>query len=202
MLALFPLAAPLLEARAGGKDPGDRIPREVRDLQGTYKGSWTMYGIDASGKVVPRMAWTDTMRAAAPEVQGDRAYVLTTDEMVFEGAAIPAMNIKGKEGYFVKEGRLGDYFIEVMGQVHRMVKLADNVWTYTTAASPQDLAPLGFPKGASGQHVLVKVVTREQEVETHRVSRLTTVSWTDAAGKQRWLQFVSLQGIHQRQPGK
>jgi hypothetical protein len=47
--------------------------------------------------------------------------------------------------------------------------------------------------------VLVKVVTKEQGVETHRISRLTTVSWKDREGKDRWLQFVSLQGFHKRQ---
>ncbi len=38
-----------------------------------------------------------------------------------------------------------------------------------------------------------------QGAETHWISRLTTVSWKDKAGKERWLQFVSLQGYHKRQ---
>jgi hypothetical protein len=44
------------------------------------------------------------------------------------------------------------------------------------------------------------VVTKEQVMETHRISRLTTVSWKDKEGKECWLQFVSLQGFHKRQP--
>jgi hypothetical protein len=46
---------------------------------------------------------------------------------------------------------------------------------------------------------VIKVVTKEQGVETHRISRLTTVSWKDKEGKERWLQFLSLQGSHKRQ---
>jgi hypothetical protein len=178
----------------------DAPPKEIRDLVGTYTGSWTMFGIDEKGEVVKRMAWTDTIKAEKPEVKGDRAYVSTTDVMTFEGGKIPPFKVQGKEGYFLKkDGGLGDYFIETSGQTNRMVKVGDNVWSYTTPAAAQELGRLGFPKGASGQHVLVKVVTSEQGVETHRVSRVTTVSWKDKDGKERVLQFVSLQGYHKRQ---
>jgi hypothetical protein len=82
-----------------------------------------------------------------------------------------------------------------------MVKVGENVWSYTTPpAAAQELGRLGFPKDATGQHVLVKVVTKEQGVETHRISRLTTVNWKDKEGKERVLQFVSLQRYHKRQP--
>ena len=177
------------------------IPKEVQALEGTYTGSWTMFGVDEKGEVVKRMAWTDTIKAEKPEVKGDRAYLSTTDAMTFEGGKIPPFKVQGKEGYFLKkDGGLGDYFIETSGQTNRMVMVGDNVWSYTTPAAAQELSRLGFPNDASGQHVLVKVVTKEQGVETHRISRLTTVSWKDKEGKERWLQFVSLQGFHKRQP--
>jgi hypothetical protein len=57
---------------------------------------------------------------------------------------------------------------------------------------------MGFPKGATGRHVVVKVVTNEAGSETHRISRVTIVSWRDDAGKERVLQFVSLQGFHKK----
>ena len=41
---------------------------------------------------------------------------------------------------------------------------------------------LGVPKGGSTVHVLVKVVTKEGGVETHRITRLTTATWKDADG--------------------
>jgi hypothetical protein len=140
------------------------------------------------------------MKAVGPEVKGDRAQVATTDEMTFEGGKAPPFKIEGKEGYFLKkDGSLGDYFIETFGQINRLVKVGDNVWSYTTPASAQELTRLGFPKEATGQHVVVKVIGREQGVETHRVSRLSTVTWTDKGGKERVSQFVSLQGYHKRQ---
>jgi hypothetical protein len=203
VLVLLPwlYAAQPLTGAGQTEGAAGRVPGEVRALQGTYTGSWTLFGVDDKGQAVKRMAWTDTMRAGNPELQGDRAYVTTTDEMTFEGGRVPPLKVQGKEGYFLKkDGGLGDYFIENAGQVNRMVKLADNVWSYTAPASAQELARLGLPNGASGQHVLVKVVTREQGVETHRISRVTTVSWKDTGGQERGLQFVSLQGFHKRQP--
>jgi hypothetical protein len=181
-------------------DPPSEVPKEVRALEGTYHGSWTMFGIDDKGTVVKRMSWTDTMKAERAELKEDRAVVMTTDEMSFEGGNIPARKVEGKEGYFLdKDGGLGDYFIESFNQVHRMARLADHVWSYAMPAAEQELIQLGFPKGASGQHVIVKVVANEQGVETHRVSRLTTVTWKDKEGNQQALQFVSLQGHHKRQ---
>lgn len=200
IIALLPLGGWLHFLAADQKEIPDRLPEEVRGLVGTYTGSWTMFGIDDKGGVVPRMAWTDTIKAEKPEVQGDRAYVSTTDEMTFEGGKIPPYKVQGKEGYLLKkDGVLGDYFIETSGQTNLMVKVGDKVWSYTTPAAVQELGFLGFPKDASGQHVLIKVVTKEQGVETHRISRLTTVNWKDKEGKERWLQFVSLQGFHKRQ---
>jgi len=201
-LFLFALvASPSLTGADQKEGPGVDVPKEVRAMQGTYAGKWTMFGIDDKGEVVKRMVWTDTMTAGTPEVKGDRAFVTTNDEMTFEGGKIPPLKVQGKEGYFLKkDGGLGDYFSENQGQVNRMVKVGDNVWSCALAASAQDLARLGFPTGASGQHVLVKVVAPEQGVETHRVSRLTTVTWNDKEGTERVLQFVSLQGYHKRQP--
>ena len=177
------------------------VPKEVRDLAGTYKGAWTMYGIDGKGEVVKRMAWTDTVKAEKPQVKDSRAFVTITDEMTFEGGKIPPFKMVGKEGYILKrDGTPGDYFFETNGPETRMIKLGDNVWTYTAPAAADELGRLGFPKDTSGQHVTVKVVTKEEGVETHRISRVTTVTWKDNAGKERALQFVSLKGFHKRQP--
>ena len=200
VLALILYSAWAIFPRADAEPKVD-IPKEVRWLEGTYVGSWTMYGIDEKGEVVKKMAWTDTMKASSAEVKDDRAFVATADEMTFEGSKDPSYRIVGKEGYFLKkDGSLGEYFIETFGQVNRITKLADNVWSYSTPASEMELGRLGFPKGASGQHVVVKVVGNEQGAETHRISRVTTVTWKDKEGKERTLQFVSLQGHHKKQP--
>jgi hypothetical protein len=190
-LLLWPGAAP----RAADA----KVPKEVEALQGTYTGSWESFGIDEQGKVVRRAAWTDTVKAEAAQVQGDRAFVTMLDEMTFAGGKVPPRKVAGKEGYFLKpDGGLGDAFVEVFGRVQRMRQLEKNVWTSATPADPRELAQLGFPKEASGQHVLVKVVTEEDGVETHRISRVTTVRWKGKDGKERWLQYVSLRGFHKR----
>ena len=187
---------------AGAQQPGaaKQVAKEVAAIAGTYAGSWTMFGMGADGQVVKRAGWTDVIRAENPVVKDDRAYVQITDEMTFEGGRIPPRKTVGTEGYLLnKDGTLGDYFFETNGQTYRMQKLSPDTWAYSIAADPRELAQLGFPNATSGRHALVKVITFEQGVETHRVSRVTTVSWKDAEGKERWTQFVSLQGFHKRQ---
>jgi len=194
LLPLCILAAPLTPTNAA--DP----PKEVRALEGTYTGVWAMYGIDEKGEVVKRASWTDTLKAGGAEVKGDRAFVSWTCEQVFDGAKGPPRKSEGKEGFFLnKDGTVGDNYLEMFGQTTKVTKLSDTAWSYATPAAAQELAALGFPKGASGQHVTVKVVTTEQGAETHRITRLTTATWTDKDGKERVTQFVSLQGYHKRE---
>lgn len=177
-----------------------QIPKVVKDLAGTYTGSWTSYGLDANGEVIKQAAWTDTLKAENPLVEKSRAFVTTSDEMIFEGGRIPPMKVSGKEGYLLKsDGSLGEYFIETYGQTYKMQTLGENVFAYSVPAAPQELARLGAANVQSAQHTLIKVLTFEQGVETHNISRLTTVRWKDASGKERTTQFISLQGRHQRQ---
>jgi len=195
----FHLATAFCLATAGLAQSGSpQVPKEVTAISGTYTGSWTMFGIDAQGQVVKRGGWTDTMKADSAIVKDGRAYVATVDEMLFEGRPAP-MKFEGKEGYFVnKDGSLGDYFIESFGQVIKMQQLAKGTWVYSTGATPPELAPLGFTNVSSARHVVIKVVTFEDGVETHRITRVTTVNWKDQDSKDKWLQYVSLQGIHRR----
>ena len=87
----------------------------------------------------------------------------------------------------------------MFGQTTRVQKLSNNAWSYATPAAPQELAALGFPKGATGEHVVVKMVTNEKGVETHHITRVTTVTWTDKDGKDRVTPFVSMKGYHKRE---
>lgn len=182
------------------QEQGRKVPAEVNAIAGTYKGAWTIFGIDEKGQAVKRVAWTDVIKAENAVVKGDRAYVTITDEMTFEGGRIPPRRTQGTEGYLLnKDGSLGDYFFETDGQFYRFQKLSKDTWAYSVPANARELAQLGFSNVVAGQHVLVKVVTSEQGIETHRISRVTTVNWKDAEGKERWTQFVSLQGFHKRQ---
>ena len=182
-------------------DPAAQVvPQAVRDLAGTYAGGWTLFGLDEASQVVELASWTDTIQAENPQMDAEQAYVLTTSEMVFDGSNAPPVQFTGKEGYFLlPDGSLGDYFVETFGQVSKSTQVGDNVWVSVAPASPEDLASYRLPADASGRHVLVKVVTSEDGREIHRITRVTTVTWTDPAGQERSTQFVSIQGFHQRQ---
>lgn len=190
-----------------GGDKKTEVPKEVRALEGTYTGAWTLYGIYYEKNELPikRTAWTDVIKTTGAEVKDGRAYVTWVKEQSFEGAEDGVTRkVEGKAGYILtKDGTLGDYFVEEsyleFSHTTRMSRLADNVWSYAVTAPAQELSALGFPKGATGQHVMVKVTTKEQGVETHRFSRVTTVTWMDKEGKEQVTQFVSLQGFHKRQ---
>ena len=101
-ISVLLLALLLSACRPIQPDPAARVvPQAVRALAGTYAGSWTLFSIDEEGEVVKLMAWTDTIQAENPQVEGDQAYVLTTGEMVFDNSNIPPLKIAGKEGYFL-----------------------------------------------------------------------------------------------------
>ncbi len=182
-----------------GEVPGE-VPEEVRMLEGSYTGAWNMFGINETGEIVTNMTWTDTVEAGESKVEGNRAFVTTVNVMTFEGGQNPPFRMQGREGYALnQDGSLGDYFIEVAGRTHRMVQVGDNVWSCTAPADAGELGRLGFPATATGQHVLVKVVTEEQGIETHRISRLTAVRWKNKDGKEQVMSFVSLKGHHLRE---
>src|SRR5690349_6081687 len=91
--ALDPAASSQIQPveTAGGNDNGSAqvVPKAVRDLEGTYVGSWTLFGIDEESKVVKLTSWTDTIMAENPQMDDEQAYVLTTSEMVFDGSDAP-----------------------------------------------------------------------------------------------------------------
>jgi hypothetical protein len=190
-----------VEAVTGNNNASSQdVPKAVRDLEGTYVGSWTLFGIDEESNVVKLASWTDTIKAENPQMDDEQAYVLTTSEMVFDGSDAPPVKFTGKEGYFLMpDGSLGDYFIETFGQISKSTQLGENVWLSVTAASAEDLASYRLPHNSSGQHVIVKVVTSEEGTEIHRITRVTTVTWAEQAGQDRSIQFVSLEGFHRRQ---
>ena len=170
---------------------------DVAQLSGTYAGSWQTYALDRSGRIAAQAAWVDTMFARDPVEEPGRTYVITTDNMTFSGGRIPPMRVTGREGYLRNpDGSWGEYFVESMGQTTQMRRIATDTWVAVSSATPRELVALG--DDASARHVLVKVVSTENGVETHRISRVTTVHWRDASGALRAAQYVSLQGEHRR----
>ena len=153
-VSFLAIAAGLWSAYAGARasaDPLKEIPKEVRALEGTYKGAWTMYGIDDKGESAKRMAWTDAVTTTGAEIKDDRVYVTWTNEQTFEGTGAPSRKTDGKEGYYVtKEGTLGDYFIEMFGQPTRVIRVAENVWSYAMPAAAQELSLPMYPEMTEG----------------------------------------------------
>ncbi|MBN1212332.1 MAG: hypothetical protein JXA92_07115 [candidate division Zixibacteria bacterium] len=191
LFGLFPTAY--------SQDKNQAVPEALLNIMGTFTGVWTSYGIDNNGQVITKVTWTDTIKLENPVVQKDRAFAHSTDNMYFEGGHIPPMKVEGTEGFFINEdGSIGEHYFETYGQIYRLNKLGENCWAYAAAANPQEMAMLGFPNVTHSQHILVKEITDEEGVETHRITRVTTVSWKDTEAKKHWLQYVSLQGFHKK----
>jgi len=185
-------------ANAAAQTDNKKIPAEVQAIVGTYTGAWTLYGINDKGEVIKQLAYTDVMKAENPTVAADRVYVSTVDAINFEGGKFPPANIPGKEGYLLnKDGSLGDYYLENSGRTIQFQKLDKDSHVYSTPAGGREF-PLISDKFLSGVHVLVRTITFDHGIETHHVTRLTTVRWTGADGKEISKQFVSLQGQHKK----
>jgi len=177
-----------------------RLPDEVQKLVGTAKGRWTSYGLNTHGEIVKRFDYPDELATKDLKVEGDRAFVAYIAKMHFPGRPDP-FTVEGKEGYYLnKDGTLGDYFTEEFGQITRYKRLSEGVWAASTPAYPQELQQFGFSNVIAGTHVLIKVIAKGTNAETHRISRITTVHWKDETGKPRWIQFTSLKGQHEVVP--
>lgn len=175
------------------------LPPQVQAVLGTWIGEWEMWGVDPNGAVVSTAKWDDRMVAADATRLPDRIRVKTVDEMHFAGSPSSPRTFTGSEGWYLNaDGTLGTHYIESFGRESRMISLRADAESYLEEAAPQELAQLGFPKGAAGSHVLVKVVVDEAEGETHRITRVTTVRWPTANGDEEHLQFVSLKGWHRK----
>jgi hypothetical protein len=197
-----PLAVALLFAASvsfGAPHRADDVPPQVGKLLGKWVGEWQMWRVDATGAVVPAMKWHDTMIASEPTRTADRLFFKTVDQMTVDGVPSSPRTFSGTEGWYLNDdGTLGAHYVESFGRESRMVALRADCESSIDDVSPQELAQLGLPKGATGTHVLVKVVGDDPEGETHRITRITTARWPNADGGERHLQFVSLQGWHRK----
>lgn len=145
------------------------LPDEVKNLVATAKGRWTSYGLNADGQITKRLEYPDELMARELKVENGRASVSYTAKMHFPGQAEP-FTMQGKEGYYLNaDGTLGDYFTEQFGQTTRYKQLSEGIWTAAMPAYPQELEQFGFSNVISGTHVMVKVISKEKDTETHRI---------------------------------
>ena len=193
----------LLRSPARASRQSSAVPRAAAKLEGVYRGTWTLYRVDERGAPAKSATWRDVLTASDARIENERALVSTVDRITFDDRRTPPMTVRGAEGYFLtRNGAPGRYFVEVKGTTYRARKVDKNTWVYVMTLSPADLVRLGFERPLAGRHTIVKAVTEEDGVETHRITRLSTVNWEDAKGRSRWTQYVSLVGMHRREPAR
>ena len=133
-------------------------------------------------------------------VERRRALVSTIDTITYDDKRLGEVKVEGSEGYELRpDGSLAGYFICMQGHAPvSVVRVSANSWAYATNASRFELQQLGFKKAIRGEHTIIRVVTVDEGVQTHRVTRLSTVRFMDR-GRRRWTQYVSLDGFHRRE---
>ena len=179
-------------------DNVDMLPEEVENMVGTYLGEWTIYGLDGDGNTIPFTTWTDSAVAGNPTAEDGRAYVSVIDYMTFQ-PPIPPQTVEWIEGYTVNDyGNAEDRFMEMNDRVTILYQVGESTWAYSTAADTNELVTFGFTHIVSGQHDFIKVERFTEGVETHYVSRTTTVEWRDEGGQIQTTQWMSMQGFHRR----
>lgn len=177
------------DASVPEKDP-------LEAIAGTYTGEWTLFGVDADGATRTVSHWTDVVTTADPVLQADRTYLSCTDTMTFDGMTQPIV-VTWTEGFMLEpDGSVGPRYFEQRGQIVVENQIAPGIFSYAQTATSQELAQLGFTNSTEGGHVTVKVVTTDEGIDTERITRISTVKWTDAAGAVQTTQMTTMQGWH------
>ena len=172
----------------------------ARSLVGHYTGGSTVYGINAAGEIEKKYSFTEDITATDPQVKDGLAFVNVVD--LISGVPFP---IKWTEGFHLDaRGSIGArYFLpEMPGAVETVEKdLAEaGSATFETDLRPNEEAELGF--GGRDilykKHTTIKNVVTSGNSETHVITRLTTITWKDAAGAIQTKTFVSMNGTQER----
>jgi hypothetical protein len=175
--------------------PAQDLKSALKKIEGTYVGEWTAYKPDAQGLTVPTVTWKDTVVSRQVVQTKTEAAVVLDEAMRFDNPRIPAMRFSLKEGYLLDDkGAPTTYFIEVQGKRMLVQSLGSDTFVYNTQPEAQELARMGFTNVRNSLHTMVKVVTTVGGLETHKITRLTTVVLADG----KHYQFVSLAGTHQK----
>ncbi|MCA9691343.1 MAG: hypothetical protein R3A51_13055 [Nannocystaceae bacterium] len=181
-------------------DGDDPVAAALDAKAGTYMGSWELFGYDPMAGAYPAFAWTDVVTAQNPTVEADRAYLDVTDVITFEmGGGYEQMWIEGFQ--LNEDGTPGAEFIEMMGVVTVLEEVEPDHYVYEQPVTEQDLmliAGVTLENLVSGTHVVDKVVTHPGGVETHTISRTTSIEYTDDADQLVTIEFESLRGTHEK----
>ena len=169
----------------------------TENLVGTYQGAWVMSGLDSADSAVEFYTWTDDITASNPRIDNDRALVDILD--VMDGGNWTS-EVSFHEGvYIAEDGSVGDYFIEMDGEVTIMTETSPDVWEYDAEVTNTDY---NMMENVSAENVIaawkhaVKLVSTVDGLERHDVTTTTHVEYDAGAGAQT-VEFVSMEGYHQ-----
>lgn len=171
----------------------------VETMVGTYEGFWEMWGLDAKDQPVSVMTWTDVAVASNPQADDARAWAETVNDMKIDPYG--PMQVTWIEGVLVtKDCGAGVRFIEQDGVVTEMPEIEPDHYSYQAELSSSELRMYENVTTSNlvlGYHVMDKLVTRPEGVETHDVSRLTHLEY-DREGTIQVVEFTSLLGQHRK----
>lgn len=173
------------------------IEDEINKLTGTFMGEWTAYKLDENGSIVKSYSWIDTLRATDPVITESEAYITVRGFMHFDDPNIPPYKIQFKEGFKVNDGKIGEHFYTIMGVESIENKVAENTYIISNDISPFELQQLGFKTMTTGVHTSIKVILNIDGKEIHKISRISTITWTENNEKKE-IQFLSMEGKHTR----
>ncbi len=174
----------------------------VTAMVGVYHGEFQLYGLDADDNAYPSMSGTDVTEATNPHIDGDRAQVDVTSVATPDGGdPFPAQT--WLEGVFIlADGSPGDLFIDQYGEVSIQTEIEPDVFEYEQSFQSWDydswanITPQNLISGAQLYH---KVVTYPGGVETHDVTRISSLEYEDGGGNTVPVSYTSMEGTHTRQ---
>lgn len=173
------------------------IESEINKFAGNFSGEWTAFKLDKNYEVIKAISWKDTLRTDKPIINDSLAFVNIKSIMVFDNPQIPNYNMSFKEGFKIKNSKIDTHFFTTMGIETIETKIGDNTYVISQEISPFELKQLGVNSAISATNTTVKVITLENQIEVHRISRISTIT-IEHNSEQKTVQFVSLKGFHKR----
>lgn len=173
------------------------IEEEINKLAGVFVGEWTAYKLDKDHVAIKALSWKDTLITDEPTINDSLAFVNISSTMVFDNPKMPEYKMNFQEGMKIDNGKIKSHFFTVMGNETIETKIGDNTYIISQAIAPYELKQLGIDEEATGINTTVKVILIENEIEIHKITRLSTITFASDLNLQA-IQFVSLKGYHRR----
>ena len=174
------------------------LEKALAQLEGKFVGEWTSYKKNVSGEIEIAMTWRDTITTGPLVKEKTLAYVEVESTSTFDNPIIPPYTMKFKEGFYIDGGQVGKRFFNIMGAEILFTQLNEKTYAYTQDIQAGEFQQMRFFTAVEGTHTVIKVVNEIDGIETHSISRISTIISKDEEGKLYETQFISLKGVHRR----